>query len=207
MKKWLLRLGILLAVLVLAYYLGPKPFPDVDTSLTLPAVSETGAQLEKRVRDAEAAIPNIKPDNEARIIWFDSIARTRTPYAVVYIPGFTATYAEGEPIHREFAKRYGCNLYIPRLKRFGLDDVDAFAELTPEDMLQSAAEALAVGKQLGEKVILMSTSTGGTLAISLAAPHPAINAGISYLMNAPKSLPAPGAKRSAAWSWATIIIL
>ncbi len=37
---------------------------------------------------------------------------------------------------------------------------------------ESAKEALAIGKSLGEKVIVISTSTGGTLALTLAAEFP-----------------------------------
>ena len=40
-------------------------------------------------------------------------------------------------------------------------------------MWESAKQALQIGKQLGNKVILMSTSTGGTLALKLAAEYPA----------------------------------
>src|SRR5258708_7415518 len=38
--------------------------------------------------------------------------------------------------------------------------------------LKSAKEALAIGRQLGNKVILMGTSTGGTFALQLAATYP-----------------------------------
>jgi hypothetical protein len=40
--------------------------------------------------------------------------------------------------------------------------------MTPFELLNSAKEAIAIGKQLGDKVILMSTSTGGTLSLYLA---------------------------------------
>jgi esterase/lipase len=41
--------------------------------------------------------------------------------------------------------------------------------LTPKMLVESAKEAVAIGKSIGEKVILMGCSTGGTLAIYLAA--------------------------------------
>jgi esterase/lipase len=44
--------------------------------------------------------------------------------------------------------------------------------LTPEKYWESAKEALAIGKQIGKKVILMGTSTGGTNALQLAAAYP-----------------------------------
>jgi pimeloyl-ACP methyl ester carboxylesterase len=44
--------------------------------------------------------------------------------------------------------------------------------MTPDRLYESTKEALVVAHQLGEKVILMSTSTGGTLSIKLAAEFP-----------------------------------
>jgi len=44
--------------------------------------------------------------------------------------------------------------------------------LTADNYWESAKQALAIGKQLGEKVILMGTSTGGTQALQLAVAFP-----------------------------------
>ena len=46
--------------------------------------------------------------------------------------------------------------------------------LTAEKLWNSAKEAYAIGKQLGKKVIIIGTSTGGTLALKLAAEYPGI---------------------------------
>ncbi|MDZ7648638.1 MAG: alpha/beta fold hydrolase [Cytophagales bacterium] len=43
---------------------------------------------------------------------------------------------------------------------------------TADRIWEGAKQALAIGKQLGNKVILVSTSTGGTLALILAAEYP-----------------------------------
>ncbi|MCB0644885.1 MAG: alpha/beta hydrolase, partial [Phaeodactylibacter sp.] len=109
-------------------------------------------------------------NNEARIIWADSIRKT--PYSVVYLHGFSASQMEGDPLHRDFAKRYGANLYLARLAEHGLKDPEAFHHLSPQELLDSAKEALAIGQLLGEKVIIMATSSGCTLATYLAAEQP-----------------------------------
>src|SRR5258708_39190542 len=54
----------------------------------------------------------------------------------------------------------------------GIDTVDAMVNLTADNYWESAKQALAIGKQLGDKVILMGTSTGGTFALQLAATYP-----------------------------------
>jgi esterase/lipase len=86
-------------------------------------------------------------------------------------------------VHRAFAKRYGCNMYLPRLYGHGLDTSEPLIDLTPDNYLESAKEAIAVGKQIGKKVILMCTSTGATLGIYLAAHDPEIEAIICYSPN------------------------
>ena len=128
-------------------------------------------------------MPGIKPDNQARIVWFDSLHKTKTPISIVYLHGFSASQEEGMPLHRDFARRYGCNLYLARLYEHGLENKEAFIDMTPEKLLQSAKEAVAIGKQLGDKVILMSTSTGGTLSLYIASGNPDIHALICYSPN------------------------
>lgn len=167
MKIALKIIAALAALLLIVYFLGPKP-ADPILKVKLPTIGAGLSELADSIRRAEMAIRNLKPNNEARIIWADSIPK-RTPYALVYLPGFTATYVEGDPVHRAFAARYGCNLYVPRWRDHGLDVEDKLLSYHPDSVLETAAHALAVGKRIGEKVILMSTSTGGTLSLLLAA--------------------------------------
>jgi esterase/lipase len=54
----------------------------------------------------------------------------------------------------------------------GIDTVDQLVNFTPDRWWASSKEALAIGKAIGKKVIIMSTSTGGTMALMLAAEYP-----------------------------------
>ncbi|TXN37033.1 alpha/beta hydrolase [Flagellimonas hymeniacidonis] len=160
--------GVLLTIviLVIVFFLGPKVDPpNMDTAL--PKVNADLVQLEKWIDDKEVALPNVKPNNQSRIVWFDSIP-TKTDYSIVYLHGWSASSGEGDPIHTETAKKYGCNLYLPRLAGHGLNEKEAMLNLTANEVLDSAKEAIAIAKQLGNKVIIMATSTGGTLALHLA---------------------------------------
>src|SRR5258705_8765778 len=105
--KWF---GIFLLVLIIVYFLGPQP-PNPKYNNELPVVPSSAAQLEKYIADNEAK-HKLKPDNEARILWFNDSTKEKTEYSVVYIPGFSASQGEGDPVHREFAKEFGCNLYL-----------------------------------------------------------------------------------------------
>jgi len=94
---------------------------------------------------------------------------------MVYLHGFSASQGEGIPIHRNFALRYGCNAYLSRLYGHGIHIENALEDMTPQNLLRPTKEAIAIGRQLGEKVLLISTSTGGTLSLYLAANNPDIN--------------------------------
>lgn len=165
-NKWLIGVPVVLAAVYLA---GPNPSTPVY-STAMPVVP-TAANLENYVRTKEQAL-RLKPDNEARIVWLNDSLRQPTEYAIVYLHGFSASQFEGAPAHLNAAKAMGANLYLSRLAEHGIDTSEALVNLTPENYWESAKEALAIGKQLGKKVILMGTSTGGTNALQLAAAYP-----------------------------------
>lgn len=170
MAKFVGSIALVLVVLGVVYTTGPKPSP-AKWDPELPAVPSDLEELESLIEKSELALGNIKPDNQSRIIW-TAKGKKKTPYSIVYLHGFTASYGEGDPVHRELAQYYGCNLYVPRLSRHGLDDEDAFVELTPQSYVESVRQALAVGRALGDKVIVVGTSTGGLFALALAASYP-----------------------------------
>lgn len=199
-KKWQRYTLIILVLLTIIYLLGPHPKAPVYTA-DMPVVPAEPTALEQYIATQESE-HKLKPDNEARIVWYnplgdsitnalgDSVAKTykqgefvssqvkvvapktKTEYAIVYLHGFSASQEEGAPIHTNIAKEFGCNLYLSRLAEHGIDTTDPMINLTPDKYWESAKQALAIGKQLGKKVILMGCSTGGTNALQLAAAYP-----------------------------------
>ncbi len=177
MKKFLVFV-ILLAVI---YFVGPSPkTPDYNSSLPIIPANHQG--LEDFVK-AQNAMHKIKPGNEAKIVWNDPSEKSKTKVAILYLHGFSASRREGFPTHVRFAEKYGCNLYLARLSDHGIDTTDAMYELTADRLWNSAKEAYAIAKNLGDEVVIMSTSTGGTLAIKLAATFPEIKGLINFSPN------------------------
>ena len=127
----------------------------------------------------ETDIEGLKPDNEARIIWAKEQDQP-TQTAFVYLHGFGASQREGQPIMQELSARYEANVYMTRLPEHGIYRENSFEFLTPERYLQAADHALSIGRKLGERVILVSTSTGGALSLILAAANPDIAGLILY---------------------------
>lgn len=168
-KKWFKVLLSIIILLTVIYFLGPHPKTPVY-STALPTVPSNATALEHYI-DSNEAQHKLKPNNEARIVWFDS-SKIKTEYSIVYLHGFSASEEEGKPIHTNIAKEFGCNLYLSRLAGHGIDTTEPMMNLTPDELWESAKQALQIGKQLGNKVILMSTSTGGTLSLKLAADYP-----------------------------------
>lgn len=168
--KWVL---IILLVLTVIYFVGPNPSTPVYTT-TLPAVPTEAAALENYITQNESQ-HKIKPENEARIVWYNDSTKQKTEYAIVYLHGFSASQEEGDPVHTAIAKKFGCNLYLARLAEHGIDTSDAMFHFTAEKYWESVTQAYAIGKQLGNKVIIMGTSTGGSNALQLAANFPEIS--------------------------------
>lgn len=170
MKRLKRFFGILLVLIIIIYLLGPKP-KKPELNKDLPSISASIGNIEKYVKNNDAGLV-LKPDNESRIIWAKESVKERTNHVILYLHGFSASWYEGYPAHVRFAKKFGCNLYIPRLASHGIQTEDALIDMTPDRLWESAKEALMVARSLGKKVIIMSTSTGGTLGLKLAADFP-----------------------------------
>lgn len=172
---------VILFILGIVYWFGPHPSEPLYSS-ALPQVPADAIALQQFVSQHEMK-HLIKKNNEAEIIWADSSKKQKTAYAIVYLHGFSASKQEGYPVHENIARQFGCNLYLSRLSQHGIDTTEALINLTADNLWESAKEAYAIGKQLGEKVILMGTSTGGSLALQLAATYPEVSALILYSPN------------------------
>jgi len=179
--KFVIRFFSFLVLLIAVYFVCPKSDSGPIT-LEYPTVPAEAELLEKYIEEKESKMKNLRPDNEARIVWLDS-TKTKTPYSLVYLHGYSASWYEGEPIHRETAKKYGMNLYLSRLAGHGVGSKESFKDVTSDDLMDSALEAIAIGKQLGEKVIVMGCSTGATFGLPSMAFDSEIAAGVFYSPN------------------------
>ena len=159
--------GIILFILVLGgiYLMGPRVItPELNNNAV--EVPSDLNKLKNWIINKENGLGNVRSGNESYIIFNDSIPK-KTEYSVVYLHGFTASGKEGDPVHRNIAKKIGANLYVPRLHGHGLEEKEPMLNYNNEDYWQSAKEALSIAKVLGDKVIFLGTSHGGVLSLSL----------------------------------------
>jgi alpha-beta hydrolase superfamily lysophospholipase len=161
------RLLLLLLVLVLlgaaAYVLGPRNDfgPFMPSARQQPPQDIT--QLSDWIQMSESAFADIKPDNAKGIVWAATPGQ-RTRWSVVYIHGFSASRLETAPLAEAVASQLGANVFYTRLTGHGRANGDAMGEATPQDWMADTLEAVQIGQTLGERVLLISCSTGGTLA-------------------------------------------
>ncbi|MBP7272209.1 MAG: hypothetical protein KA974_00115 [Saprospiraceae bacterium] len=173
---------LLLGLLVIAYFFGEHP-PMPTFATAIASVPSELVLLENNIRESEKKVEGIKPNNEARIVWADSTKKVKTPVAILYLHGFSASQEEGAPVHTNIAKRFACNLYLARLEEHGIDRKttnDNMLYLTADNYQASAERAYQIAKQLGDSVIVIGTSAGGAHTLFLAARHPEIKAIVLY---------------------------
>lgn len=157
--------GGILALLAATVGLGPTE--PVDETITF-READLGADLDAYLSASESAVPGIIDGAEKQIIWSDPANKTKTPVALVYLHGFSATLEETRPMPDIMANELGANIFYTRLTGHGRDG-EALAKATVNDWYNDTAEALAIGRALGEKVIVIGVSTGATFATWAAA--------------------------------------
>lgn len=186
-------LGVLLVVVLVVFLLGPRTSADETIrDLNLPD------DLDTYLADAEAQFTDLRPDVDKIIVWIDS-ARQKTPLSVVYVHGFSATRQETRPFSDTLAARLGANLFYTRLTGHGRSD-DAMGEATANDWLNDTVEAFRIGQRLGERVIVVGTSTGATLALWLAA-QPMVKDLAALVLISPNFAPKDPNAQMLLWPW------
>ena len=159
LKKLLMLITGLLAVGIGLHFLPPA---EVHSPV-LPTIDK----IEDYVTEQESKYEDITSGAEKIIIWANP-KQTKTDYSIVYIHGYSATRQESAPLSDLLAKELGANVFHTRLAGHGrLDEkmVDGKLKLWKKDVL----EALEIGKKIGDKIIVVSVSTGGTLSTWLTA--------------------------------------
>lgn len=169
MKKRYWAIIIFLVALTITYFLGPVP-EKPEYSSNLPEIPDSFQKIDSYIQNKEDSVA-VRENNEARILWNNGI-ESKTEYSIIYLHGFAGSYMDGYPVNKNIAEKLGANIFMARWAGHGLKPEEALESFSGQNAWNSAREALAIGKKIGEKVIIMSTSTGGTLAFKLAAEFP-----------------------------------
>lgn len=169
-------LALLVAAGAMAWAVGPRAPVAHEIAFEAAALPE---DLDAWLAAREARVPDLRPGADKRIVWAGA-AGARTPVSVIYVHGFSASAEELRPVPDRVAADLGANLFFTRLAGHGRDGA-AMADASAGDWVADMAEAMAIGRRLGERVIVIGTSTGGTLA-ALAAHEPALSEGLAGIV-------------------------
>lgn len=189
------KLKVLFGVLVVVASLfsillsGPLfKFEPLPSNGIVSRVNEA-ADLDAYLANEEAKVANLKPDLAKAIVWATP-EKKRTPLAIVYVHGFSASRGESSPVFEDLAKELGANLFFTRLTAHGLNDEGrSFATLRAQSLIDDAREALAIGRRLGERVILVGMSTGAALTLQLIAENRNASDIAAHVMISPNYCP------------------
>ena len=168
MKRLRISLAVVVGLVALCV-LGPKP----DGGESQPERARQSVPALHELRDwnaqREARLSDLRPDNQAQL--FPAEPQGRTALSLVYLHGFSAAPQEIEPVVRRLSGELGANSWSPRLRGHGRTP-EALGQARAGEWAEDVEVALRVGEVLGERTVLIGTSTGGTLASLAALEHP-----------------------------------
>jgi pimeloyl-ACP methyl ester carboxylesterase len=170
--------AVLLVILGGLWLFGPRE----PASLSLPNFDIAAPSgLDTYLATREAVFDDIVPGTEKSIVWADK-RDTQTDIAIVYVHGFSASAMELQPLPNRVATALGANLFFTRLTGHGRGSI-AMQTASVASWMKDMAEALAIGRRLGRRTIIIATSTGGTLAAAAALDAAAMThvAGIIFV--------------------------
>jgi len=157
--------GIILLA-VAAFFAGPVNEFGSSSPTVRAEIPANLQEIDDWLVQSEAKFEHLKPGTAKGIVWAHT-PHQKTPWSVVYLHGFSASRLETSPVADLVAKQLGANLFYTRLSGHGLPGA-ALGEVSVQDWLADTVEAVRIGKSLGEKVLVISCSTGSTLSTWLA---------------------------------------
>jgi pimeloyl-ACP methyl ester carboxylesterase len=160
MRKLIYGLAVVAVAAAAIWAFGPRVEANMQHGFDAASI---GTDPDAYLAASEAKVSGIHDDLQKEIIWAFPASKAKTPLAIIYVHGFSASKNETRPVPDMAAQALGANLYLTRLTGHGIDG-NALASASVNDWAHDMAEALAVGKMIGEKVIVIGVSTGAGLA-------------------------------------------
>jgi esterase/lipase len=140
------------------------PYEEISVSPTI-FERDVDADVDAYFAAQEAQFDDITEGVKKRVIWAGAPG-SETKIAVVYMHGFSATSEEIRPVPDLVAEALGANLIYARLQGHGRPGV-ALADATARGWATDFAEAMIVARRVADEVIVIGTSTGGTVVAAM----------------------------------------
>ena len=161
LSLWKALSGVIV-VLLATFFLGPVNDFGADTPTPRQAAPTSLNELDPWLAQSEASFKDLRAGTAKGVVWAEGEKR-KTAWSVVYIHGFSASRLETAPVADEVAKALGANVFYTRLTGHGLSG-EAMGQASAQDWMADTLEAIQIGQTLGDKVLVISCSTGSTLS-------------------------------------------
>ncbi|MDC1117569.1 alpha/beta fold hydrolase [Alphaproteobacteria bacterium] len=166
--------------LILVFVFGPREPVRLGTGYDNIMI---GDDIDAYLAMREGQFDDIIDGVEKQVIWAGE-ANVKTPLSIIYLHGFTASSKEIRPVPDRVAAALGANLYFTRFTGHGREP-SALADADVGRWMDDVGEAIKIGKQVGDTVIIMATSTGGTLAAAAALDKAAMKNVVGIIFISP----------------------
>jgi esterase/lipase len=191
--KMIYFVGAVITLIVIAALSGPQ----VDMKISLNEIV-LPSNLDVYLSESESQFEDIIEGTEKKIIWA-GVPGEKTDISIVFVHGFSATRQELAPLADIIASSLEANLFYTRLAghgRGGSGMIDSSVNRWAND----ANEALKIGRRLGNKVVLIGTSTGSTL-ITWLSLQPSNKDVQAIILLSPNFHPANSNMSIVLWPW------
>jgi esterase/lipase len=203
MQKWQIITVFSISCIGLLFFLGAKV--PIDTTIKSVELPQEPEELDSFLKEAEQQFDDIIPGTEKIILWANPLKKKKAKIAIVYIHGFSSTRKDMSPLCENIARTLKANLFQTRLTGHGRGS-KALAEASVNDWINDTAEAVEIGKRIGEKVVIISSSTGSALAIWLASQVQNMNDDVIALVSiSPNFSPKQPISDVLLWPWGKTI--
>ena len=199
MQKWLIISVFSISCIGLLFSLGSRV--PIDTTIKSVELPKEPKELDNFLKESEQKFDDIIPGTEKVILWANPLKKQKTKIAIVYIHGFSSTRKDMYPLCENVAKTLKANLFHTRLTGHGRGS-KALAEASVNDWINDTSEAVEIGKRIGEKVVIISSSTGSALTIWLASEVQNMNDNVVALVSiSPNFGPKQPVSDVLLWPW------
>ena len=165
-RKLSFILGVLVVLIILLGILALKPFSLQETYTPNPAENyEEALERIEALQVAEAEIPDLSPECGSILLTHHE----KVENVIVFLHGFTSCPDQFASLGEEYFNQ-GYNVFIPRQPHHGLQEYDGapLKSLTAEELAAFGTEVADIAQGLGDRVVVVGLSGGGSVATWLS---------------------------------------
>lgn len=146
------------------------------------------AALDTWLRESEQTL-GVDREVQKLIRWRRTGQPDRSDVSLAYVHGYSASRQETAPLADQVAEALDANLYYTRLRGHGLDG-EALLDVELEHWMNDVQQSFEIARRIGERQIVLASSTGATLVALAAAENRLPDSILGFVFMSPNYGPA-----------------